>query len=167
VREEGIVVESCGDRAKIKVQRSSACGRCSARALCRPFGETYNLMEVANPPGASEGQRVVVAVEPARLVKNSLVLYGIPMAALIAGAAVGARISRIRFGEDATDLGAIAGAAAFLALALIAIRAIDRAAARKVGTLPTVVEIVEQQAAEVGGDGARQPRTGARRNYPR
>ncbi len=153
MREEGIVVESCGDRAKIKVERSSACGHCSARSLCRPFGETHNLMEVANPAAASEGQRVVVAVEPARLMKNSLVVYGIPMVALIAGAALGAQISRIRVGEDATDIGAIAGAATFLGLALIAVRLFDRAASRKVENLPRIVEVLREQTTEVGGNG--------------
>jgi sigma-E factor negative regulatory protein RseC len=167
VREEGIVLECCGDRAKIKVERSSACGHCSARALCHPFGEMHGLMEVANPVRASEGQRVVVVLEPTRLVKNSLVVYGIPLAALIAGAAVGAQIPRLWVGDDATDIGAIAGAATFLGLALIIIRAIDRGAAKKVETLPTIVAIAEQQAREVGADGARQPRTETRRNYPR
>jgi sigma-E factor negative regulatory protein RseC len=154
MREEGVVVESCGDRARIRVEQSSACGHCSARALCRPFGETYNVMEVANPAGASKGQRVVVAVEPDRLVKNSLVVYGIPMTALIAGAALGARVARAWVGEEATDVGAIAGAAILLGLALAAVRALDRAASRKVENLPKIVEVLGEQTAEVGGDGA-------------
>ena len=153
MREEGVVVESCGDRARIRVERGSACGHCSARALCRPFGETYNVMEVANPAGASKGQRVVVAVEPDRLVKNSLVVYGIPMAALIAGAALGAHIARAWVREEATDVGAIAGAAILLGLALAAVRALDRVASRKVENLPKIVGVLREQTAEVGGDG--------------
>lgn len=155
MREDGVVVESCGGRARIRVERSSACKHCSAKALCRPFGETHNVMEVANPAGASKGQRVVVVVEPARLVKNSLVVYGIPMVALVAGATVGAHISRVWVREDAADIGAIAGAAMFLGLALILIRALDRVAGRKVDSLPRIVEVVREQATEVGGDDAR------------
>lgn len=154
MREEGIVVESCGDRARIRVERSSACGRCSARALCHPFGETYNMMEVANTVGACKGQRVVVAVEPDRLVKNSLVVYGIPLAALIAGATLGAQIASTSGGGDTTDIGAIIGAAISLGLALVAVHAVDRAASRKVGSLPRIVGVLREQAAEVGGDGA-------------
>jgi len=154
VREEGVVVESSGDRARIRVERSSACKHCSAKVLCRPFGETHNVMEVANPAGASKGQRVVVAVEPDRLVKNSLVVYGIPIAALIAGAALGSRIALAAGGEEAADVGAIAGAAVFLGLAVILMRALDRIAGRKVDTLPRIVEVVREHEAEVGGDGA-------------
>jgi sigma-E factor negative regulatory protein RseC len=124
-------------------------------------------MEVANTLGASAGQRVVVTVDPARLVKNSLVVYGIPLAALIAGAALGAQISQVWVGQDATEIGAIAGAAILLGLALIVMRAIDRTAAKKVEPLPTIVEIVEQQPAEAGRDGARRPSAGIRRNYPK
>ena len=155
MREEGIVVESCGDRARIRVERSSECKHCSARAMCRPFGENYNVMEVANPAGASKGQRVVVAVDPARLVKNSLVVYGIPLTAFITGAAVGASIGRVWAREGAGDVGAIVGGAIFLGLALIVMRALDRAASRNVESLPRIIEVVEEQAAEVGGDGAR------------
>jgi len=151
VREEGIVVESCGDRARIRVARTSACKHCSTRALCRPFGETYNEMEVANPAGASKGQRVVVGVEPARLVKNSLVVYGIPVVGFIAGAAVGGYVSRVWAGKDAADIGAITGAALFLGLALIVTRTLDRAANRKVERLPRIIEIVQEHA----GDGGR------------
>jgi sigma-E factor negative regulatory protein RseC len=110
-------------------------------------------MEVANPAGASKGQRVVVAVEPDRLVKNSLVVYGIPMAALIAGAALGAQIARAWVRVEATDVGAIAGAAILLGLALAAVRALDRVASRKVENLPKIVGVLREQTAEVGGDG--------------
>ena len=154
MREEGVVVESSGDRARISVERSSACKKCSAKALCRPFGETHNVMEVANPAGAAKGQRVVVAVEPDRLVKNSLVVYGIPIAALIAGAALGSQIARGARGDEAADVGAIAGAAVFLGLAVILMRALDRIAGRKVESLPRIVEVVREHEAGVGGVGA-------------
>ena len=145
MREEGVVVESYGDRAKIRVERTSACKHCSARELCRPFGETSNMMEVANPQRASAGQHVVVAIEPAQLVKNSLVVYGVPMVALIAGAAVGAYLGRVWAEEKGTDVGAIIGAAVFLGLAAIVMRVLDRAAARKVQSLPQVIEILEEK----------------------
>ena len=143
MREEGTVVESYGDRAKIRVERSSACRHCSARALCRPFGETSNVMTVGNPPGASVGQRVVVAIEPVRLVKSSLMVYGIPVAAFIIGAAVGGHIGRVRAGDVGTDIGAIVGAAMLLALALMGVRVLDRTAARDVEGLPQIVEILD------------------------
>jgi sigma-E factor negative regulatory protein RseC len=111
-------------------------------------------MEVANPAGASKGQRVVVAVEPDRLVKSSLLVYGIPIAALIAGAALGSQIARAAPGDEAADVGAIAGAAVFLGLALILMRALDRIVGRKVDSLPRIVEVVREDEVEIGGDGA-------------
>ena len=144
MREKGIVVESCGDRARIRVERGSTCRHCSAKALCRPFGETFSLLEVADPIGTAQGQRVIVAIEPARLVKNSVVLYGMPAAALVVGAISGTYIGRVLFEKDVSDAGAIIGAAIFLGLALVATRLLDRAAARRVEIMPTVVEILEE-----------------------
>ncbi len=144
VREEGIVVESCGDRARIRVERGSACKHCSARALCRPFGETFSRLEAANLIGAAQGQRVIVAIEPTRLVKNSLLLYGIPVAALIVGAISGSYIGRVWIEGNGTDIGAIIGAGLFLVLALVVTHALDRIAARNVESLPKIVEVVDK-----------------------
>ncbi len=144
MREEGIVVESHGDRATVRVERSAACKHCSARALCRPFGDTANIMMVANTCGASAGQRVAVAIEPGRLVKNSLVLYGIPILSVVAGVVAGAYIGRALIGTAGMDIGAIIGAGVCLGMALIVIHVLDRTAARSTGILPQVVEILEQ-----------------------
>jgi sigma-E factor negative regulatory protein RseC len=144
VREEGIVVESHGDRATIAVERGSACKHCSAKALCRPFGETSNRIEVANPIGAEQGQRVVVAIEPTRLVRNAVVLYGVPLVALIIGAALGSHVARVLLGDNAADIGAIVGAAVFLAAALIALRVLDRRAAGRLDRLPRIVETLDR-----------------------
>jgi sigma-E factor negative regulatory protein RseC len=144
VREEGIVVQSHGDRATVRVERSAACRHCSARALCRPFGDTANIMTVANTGGASPGQRVAVAIEPERLVKNSLVLYGIPLLAVVAGAVAGAYIGRAWIGTAAMDIGAILGAVACLAMAVIVIYILDRTASKGVESLPQIIEILDQ-----------------------
>lgn len=144
MHEEGTVVESHGDRARIQVERGSACKHCSAKALCRPFGETSSLLEVANPVGAAQGQRVVVAIEPARLVKNSLLLYGMPAAALVAGAISGSYLAGILFEKDRADVFAIIGAVILLGLALVVTRVLDRAAARKVEGLPRIVAILDK-----------------------
>jgi sigma-E factor negative regulatory protein RseC len=101
------------------------------------------MMTVLNTRGASPGQRVLVAIEPARLVKHSLVLYGIPVLALVAGAVAGAHIGGARIGIAATDIGAIIGAGACLAIALIALYVLDRKAARDPANLPHIVEILE------------------------
>lgn len=144
MHEEGTVVESHGHRARIQVERGSACKHCSAKALCRPFGETSSLLEVANPVGAAQGQRVVVAIEPARLVKNSLLLYGMPAAALVAGAISGSYLAGILFEKDRADVFAIIGAVILLGLALVVTRVLDRAAARKVEGLPRIVAILDK-----------------------
>ena len=144
MREEGIVVESHGDRAKIRVERGSACKHCSAKALCRPFGETFSVLEVANSVGAAPGQRVAVTIEPARLVKNSILLYGIPAVALIVGAISGSYVWGVWTEGNGTDIGAMIGAAVFLGLALIVTHVLDRIAARKPESLPVIVEIVDK-----------------------
>jgi sigma-E factor negative regulatory protein RseC len=113
-------------------------------ALCRPFGETFSRLEAANLIGAAQGQRVIVAIEPTRLVKNSLLLYGIPVAALIVGAISGSYIGRVWIEGNGADIGAIIGAGLFLVLAFVVTHALDRTAARNVESLPKIVEIVDK-----------------------
>lgn len=86
----GTVTETNQGMAKVAFKRSKACGDCHA---CASFGDGNALIELENTLGAKAGDRVVIELHPGGVFKASLILYGIPLAALLAGVLVGSRIS--------------------------------------------------------------------------
>jgi len=108
IEEEGIVAEIEGNIARVAIVKKSGCEQCAAAGVCHPDDEEY--MEASNPLGAKKGQKVKVVVAPQVYLKASIILYGIPMAALVAGAIIAKNITVQNAGEAHSDLWAfIAG----------------------------------------------------------
>jgi sigma-E factor negative regulatory protein RseC len=70
------------------------------------------VMEVSNPVGAKPGEKVVVSLPPEVLLKASTLAYMFPALVTVIGGAVG-------WSRTGSDIGAMAGAAAGLALSLL------------------------------------------------
>jgi sigma-E factor negative regulatory protein RseC len=88
--EQGEVVELLPEeRAKVKIAKHSSCDTCSHKSFCHPFGGEHMIIESDNRLGARSGQTVEVAFEPETQGKAILVLYGIPLLALLVGAFFG------------------------------------------------------------------------------
>ena len=101
IEEEGIVAEIEGNIAKVAVLKKSACEQCSAAGVCHPGDQEY--LEAANPLNALKGQKVKVAIAPQMYLKASLILYGIPMVALIAGAIISKNMAVRYVAEEQSD----------------------------------------------------------------
>ena len=84
------VTEINGDTAVVRFKRSKACGDCHA---CVSFGTDEAGTELKNTLGAKVGDRVAVELHSGSVFTASLILYGIPLAALLAGVLIGSRIS--------------------------------------------------------------------------
>ena len=140
IEEEGIVAETRGDIAKVSILAKSACENCSASGVCHPGDQEF--MEAANPLGAKKGQKVKVVVAPQVYLKASIILYGIPMAAFIAGAII-AKILAIKYiGEANSDLWAFITGTACLLVSFIFIRAYNKKIERTQKYKPVIVEIL-------------------------
>ena len=109
----GEIVEIKENRAKVVFKRQKACGDCRA---CASFGTDSVITEVENTLGVKVGDRVEIALHAPSVMKAGLIMYGIPLAALIAGVLIGSRI-----GDLAAALFGIGGAA----LAFAAIRVFE------------------------------------------
>lgn len=109
----GEVVELTQNGAKVVFKRQKACGDCRA---CASFGSDSALTEVENTLGARVGDRVEIALHASSVMKAGLIMYGIPLVALIAGVLIGSHI-----GDLAAALFGIGGAA----LAFAAIRVFE------------------------------------------
>lgn len=126
----GTVHEIKGDKAAVVFKRSKACGDCHA---CASFGDGNSVIELENTLGAKVGDRVRIELHSGAVFKASLILYGIPLIALLLGVLLGSRISDLA--------GALIGIGAAVA-ALVAIRLFEPRIRRKHSFDPRMLEIL-------------------------
>jgi len=125
IEETAWVVEVRPGRALVHTVRGTACEGCSARGACAALGGGREARVWAEDPlGVSPGDRVVVAVPEAAVVRAGFWVYLVPVAALVAGAVAGSALAA-RFGVS-PDAGAAALGLAALGGALLASRAVGR-----------------------------------------
>jgi len=112
LEETASVVSLNGDRATVVLVRSDACGGCAAKHMCHPSSGDSMKMEVKNMADAHPGDRVVISLPPAQLLKASATAYLMPAVLAVAGGAVG-------WSRYGTDGAAIVGTAIGFALATL------------------------------------------------
>ena len=122
--EEGIVIETNGNLAKVQASRHGDCKNCGA---CP--GDQAMVVEVINDIGARKGQFVAFEVKEENLLKSSLVLFVLPLAAAAAGAALGNLLSA-GLGLSGS-IPAIIGVLLLFGLSLVYVRHYDRKANAK------------------------------------
>jgi sigma-E factor negative regulatory protein RseC len=105
LKENAIVVSTSHGLAKVAIVRSEACGSCPAKSMCSAAKGNLNILEVRNPVEAKPGEKVVIELQPAMLVKATAMLYLLPAVAMVAGATAG-------WLRSGSDMGAMAGALA-------------------------------------------------------
>jgi sigma-E factor negative regulatory protein RseC len=140
IEEEGVVAEIEGNIAKVAVLKKSACEQCSASGVCHPGDQDY--LEAVNPLNAMKGQKVKVVIAPQMYLKASIILYGIPMAAFIAGAIIAKNIAAQYVGEDTSDLWAFIAGTACTFVSFLFIRAYNKKIEKTQKYKPVIVEIL-------------------------
>ena len=140
IEEEGIVAEIDGNIAKVAVMKKSACEQCAAAGVCHPGDQEY--LEASNPLGAQKGQKVKVVIAPQIYLKASIILYGIPMVALIAGAIIAKSIAVQYTGEERSDLWAFIAGMACTAISFLFIRSYNKKVEKTQKYKPVIVEIL-------------------------
>ena len=124
IEETGRVVDVTDGFAWIETEPASACGSCSVSkgcgtsALASLFGRREAPLRVVNHVNANIGDRVVIGIQEAGLVRGSLAVYTAPLAALFAGGLLGRHAAGIlmpEMAEIASILGALAGLVAGIA----------------------------------------------------
>ena len=123
IQEKGVVVEIRDSSAWVETQRKSACDSCSANKGCgtavmsKAFGKKRNLVEVENSLNANVGDKVLLGLEEAALVKGSFSVYIVPLLLMMGLALVGELLGNYVMNIDGewltilfAVLGVIAGA---------------------------------------------------------
>lgn len=114
LEEEGVVTALIDARARVRTQRKSACGQCAVHGACgtslleRFFGRRPVELLALNQVGARVGDRVTVGVKESSLLAAAVAAYLAPLAALMAGAALGQSFGGAR-ADSASLLGAVLG----------------------------------------------------------
>jgi sigma-E factor negative regulatory protein RseC len=122
---EGVVVKLGSDGAYVETSRASSCGTCSSQKSCGTssfgllLGSKAKPFRVLNPIGAAVGERVVIGLEEAALLRSSLLSYAVPLILLMAGALLGSHLAPI---AAELDLYSVVGAGVGLALGFAALK---------------------------------------------
>jgi sigma-E factor negative regulatory protein RseC len=95
ITEQGIVEGTEKEKALIRIERTSACATCQSRGSCREASIKDMVLEVANALGARKGDRVEISIPSGSFLILSLLVYFLPVAALIAGAFAGGAFARM------------------------------------------------------------------------
>jgi sigma-E factor negative regulatory protein RseC len=129
----------------VKTIRSSACESCSSRHACHA-GDSGKAMEVEaiNTADARIGDRVVLNIKTASLLKATFLLYVFPILAMIAGAVLGQTLA-VRRDLDPSGLSALCGFL-FFGLAFIVIRITGRRLSQNDSYRPEIIKVRGHQA---------------------
>jgi positive regulator of sigma E activity len=138
------VLELRNDRALVTAVTLPACGGCHAKGTCSESlfgGSGERTIEAVNAAGAHVGDLVSLELAPRIVLASATVLYAIPTAALLAGAALGATVGPplLGLGTDAS-VGLFLGA--FLLVALGLVRWLGRRLARRPSFQVRVAEVL-------------------------
>ena len=143
MRQTGKVIELNGKKAIVRFQRSDACGHCNA---CFHLGSNEADIDIENSLNAKAGDVVGIELHGKSVFKASLIVYGVPLIALLIGAFIG---------SAAGDIYAALAGLLFAAGAFFLLRALEPRFSRMTEFKPRMVEIIEQpeiQPAEGGED---------------
>lgn len=103
--ETGTVISIDKDLATVKIHRGKKCAGCR---LCDSFGSDEMRLVALNMEGVGIGDTVEVKVEPDKVVKHSILLFIIPILAMVFGYWISMTLSADSNGEGAGILGAFA-----------------------------------------------------------
>lgn len=131
--------------AWVKTTRSSACASCSSKDACHSDGGGKEMeVEAINTADARVGDRIVLNIKTASLLKATFLLYVFPILAMIAGAVLGQTVAVMR-GSDPSGLSALFGFL-FFGLAFIVIRIAGRRLSTNASYKPEIIKVRGHQA---------------------
>jgi len=144
IEETGIVTKTEGVMAMVAVQKKGTCEGCAVKGVCETQGEGSEI-EAMNPVHAKVGQTVKVSIKPQVYLKGTMLVYGLPLVALIAGAIFGKNIGETYFRGTNSDLiAALAGFGALI-LSLLLIKIWTRSYETKTEYKPVIEEIINNE----------------------
>ncbi len=140
VIEEGLIEKISNGKAMIRVRKSAACATCCSRDTCEAISDREMLIEVTNDLHANMGDHVEISMPSSSLLKLSLLVYFLPVVALVVGACLGAVWAR--FFHIETTLAAISGGGFAMAIVFCLLKWLDRVFRIKAEYQPRITRIL-------------------------
>lgn len=144
MEEVGEVIQNKGGRAVVEIKRQSACKNC--QHSCGLAGNKHEIdeieVEVANPIGASTGDKVTLEMKDRNVFFASLTIYLLPPIFMILGYFLFTRLAELLLGQVG-ELPGILGALILFLLSFLGLRQLDNILSKNEEFDPTIVEIIE------------------------
>jgi len=141
IEEVGTVTRVEGIMASVAVKKKSSCEGCTAGGACKTTSEGAEI-EALNPLHAQVGQTVKLAIKPYTYLKGTMLVYGIPVVALIGGAILGKNFAETYLEKINSDLIAAIAGFASLIVSLIGIKIWSKNIDTKTEYKPVIEEIL-------------------------
>ncbi|MGB5823082.1 MAG: SoxR reducing system RseC family protein [Proteocatella sp.] len=141
MKEYGVVLELIGDKAVVNVKRQSACGQCKACDLGTSEQKEINIT-AKNDLGAKVNDKVNLLIETPDLLKAVIIVYLIPLVALLAGVGISTYVTKL-MGIDGETISIIVGLAC-TALSYMIVKNKDAKLKKTKKYEPAIVEILGQ-----------------------
>lgn len=90
ITERGIIEKVVRQKARVRIQKGSACANCAQRSACHIDSDRPMIVEVDNELDAKDGDWVELSMPSRSLMKISFVVYFVPVLALVFSALIGA-----------------------------------------------------------------------------
>jgi sigma-E factor negative regulatory protein RseC len=149
--EEGVIKKTSDQMAVVRIEKSSCCTSCDSRGSCEVLSDKEVLVEVRNDLQAKVGDRVVLSVTARSLLKLSLLVYLMPIVALIIGAYAGGVWARSLDMQSA--LPSIVGGILAMGITFYGLKKINRAAEQKrPDYLPRMTRVLFSESAPPSDD---------------
>lgn len=141
MKECGVVVELIKDKAVVNVKRQSACGHCKACELGSTDQKEINIT-AKNDIGAKINDNVNLLIESPDILKAAIIVYLVPLIALIVGIAIPTAITKI-MGIDGEVISIITGLIC-TGISFLYVRSKDKKLEKTKKYEPRIVEVLGQ-----------------------
>lgn len=132
---EGIVIEVNAEIAKVKLSRHNSCSSCG---LCP--GADAVVLHATNILNTKPGQRVMLELKEANMLKAAFTIFILPLIAVVAGLYLGYYISTVF--EILDILPITIGVVVFGLLAVLAIKQLDKSLGAS-AHMPKIIRVIE------------------------
>ncbi len=134
MRHTGVILETKDHAALVRLSGAEECQSCGACGSAGELGKQPQIL-VDNPIQAKPGQLVLVEFDPVQTVKSGLLVFMVPVVALLVGALAGRQVG-------GTDSAAVLGAVAALGLSALGVILYDRRLSRHTPVRPRTIEVL-------------------------
>jgi len=143
VQEIGIVKEADGPKAIVMVKRHSGCDACPAGLSCK-VTQSGAEIEAFNAVQAKAGDTVKISFKAFTYLKGTLLMYGIPALALVAGVIVGKEYLREFFPAIDADLISAMAGFGFMIASVAGVKLFVKKVEKKKELVPVIEEIMQK-----------------------